>query len=108
MNDQVKNIIEIWKTWNILDSIYIQGLEVTFSMHLVKKKDIPEIVKSQLETYEDQLLETFTENEENLKNLAIRQGISAKGSAQTVISKLLALKECNFLEENEKVSCNKI
>ena len=105
--DKILDILRIWEKWHFLESSYLNGLKNSF---LNKKRqfdsipiDIPQNIKILLENYEDKLLEIYSNNEEELREIAMKKGISCKGEASVTISKLLSLKENELLEENKKV-----
>jgi hypothetical protein len=91
-----------------MESSYLNGLQNCF---LNKKRnsdniqfEIPQNLKSLLENYEDQLLEIYSKNEEELREIARKKGISCKGEASITISKLVSLKESELIEEIKKVN----
>jgi hypothetical protein len=57
------------------------------------------MIKSQLESYEDELLDLHSKNEECLKFLAFKQGLSNKGEISEIISRLMNFKEIKLRRE---------
>ena len=84
------------------------GLEHT----LLKKKKKPEeklkekniLITKELECYEDDLLEIFSENPNELKNLAKSKGLSNKGETLQLITKLISLKEQTLINQYQIVN----
>ena len=57
------------------------------------------MVKSHLESYEDELLDLHSKNEESLKLLAFTHGLSIRGEISEIISRLMNLKEIKLRKE---------
>lgn len=105
--ETILSLLKLWSKWNILESIYLEGLEVTFlkqSQNLTNQEiKSDSLIKSQLEIYEDELLDLCTSYPESLKYLAFNHGISSKGEISEIISKLVSLKEFKLRREFVKV-----
>ena len=103
----VLSLVKLWTKWDIFELIFLVGLEATFLKenntreNLDTKNDL--IIKSKLESFEDELLDIYSKNGENIKYLASCHGISSKGEVSEIIRKLVYLKEFKLKRELIKV-----
>jgi len=107
LKDKVSNLIRIWKGWQIFEEEYYNGLELTL-LKKKKKSDkenshLNKTIKTELEQYEDELLEIITESPQDLKSKALAKGISIKGELSDIISKLVYLKEQTLITDYQTV-----
>lgn len=105
--EQILTLLRLWKRWDALEPNYIDCLEIIF---VNLKEEVPEIfaqlLKTQLESYEDELLENYTENEESFRNMALSNAVYPHGEITEIISKLVSIKGYKLLREFEKVGIN--
>ncbi len=109
-------MLKLWKKWNCFESSYLNGLEISFLNKKRKNEDfsivsdntigqrLPSWIKEQLEKYEDDLLELYSNKKEEFIELARKNGISIQCEPSQMISRLLMIKENALLKNNEKVN----
>ena len=99
IKDKLLNILNIWKEWSIFDSKYIEGLESSFLRKKRERDDLNKEIKSELEQYEDEIIEIYSKSKTSIQILAKENGLSSRGELRDIMSRLICLKEYKLNKE---------
>lgn len=98
---KVKRVIDIWYDKKYFDEELFNGIYLYVNSPISEsiKNDFESKVKPQLDSYEGELLEIYTKDEKQLKELAKKNGIYDSLSYPELIEMLSKVKERKLYEE---------